>query len=78
MSIAPPTLTREQLAELFGVNQGYLGYLLKEKRIPLPVRINGEILWYADEVEASKVKMQKWLDRRAELKKKSKKVPLET
>jgi hypothetical protein len=57
-------LTRDELVNIYGVSQGYLGYLLREKKIPLPVRINGEILWYKDEVDASLPKIQPFLARR--------------
>lgn len=60
-----PTVTRDALVSIYGVSQGYLGYLLREKKIPLPVRINGEILWYEDEVSASLPKIQPFLARRA-------------
>lgn len=60
-----PTYTRERLVDIYGVSQGYLGYLLREKKIPLPVRINGEILWYKDEVDASLPKIQPFLAKRA-------------
>lgn len=60
-----PTLARESLVKLYGVSQGYLGYLLREKKIPLPVRINGEILWYKDEIDESLPKIQLFLAKRA-------------
>ena len=59
-----PTISRDDLARIYSVSQGYLGYLLREKKVPLPVRIGGEILWYADEVDASLPKMKAFLDRR--------------
>lgn len=59
-----PTVTREELVKIYDVSQGYLGYLLREKKIPLPVRINGDILWYADEVANSLPKMKAFLERR--------------
>lgn len=55
-------LRRDDLAKIYGVSQGYLGYLLREKKIPLPVRINGEILWYSDEVQASLPRIKKLLE----------------
>lgn len=58
------TIKREDLVKIYDVSQGYLGYLLREKRIPLPIRINGEILWYADEVHASLPKIKSFLSRR--------------
>ena len=62
--MAYPTISREQLAKIYGVSQGFLGYLLREKRVPLPVQIGGEILWYADEVDASLPKIKAFLERR--------------
>lgn len=59
-----PSVTREDLARTYNVSQGYLGYLLREKRVPLPVRFNGDTLWYADEVEASVAKIRQFLERR--------------
>lgn len=59
-----PAVTREELVKIYDVSQGYLGYLLREKKIPLPVRINGEILWYVDEVTSSLPKIQTFLARR--------------
>lgn len=60
-----PTISRDELVNTYGVSQGYLGYLLREKKIPLPVRINGEILWYADEVKDSLPKIMPFLAKRA-------------
>ena len=51
------TLTREQVIEIYACSHGDLGKLLREKRCPLPVRINGEIFWYKDEVENTKPKV---------------------
>lgn len=62
-----PNLTREDLARLYGVSQGYLGYLLREKKVPLPVRINGEALWYSDEVSASLPRIKKMLEHRKKI-----------
>jgi len=62
-----PTITRDKLVEIYGVSQGYLGYLLREKKVPLPVRINGEILWYSDEVNASLPRIRSFLDRKRKI-----------
>lgn len=61
-----PTISRDELTNIYKVSQGYLGYLLREKKIPLPVRINGEILWYKDEIDRSLPKIQPFLARRAQ------------
>jgi hypothetical protein len=62
-----PTVTREELVKIYDVSQGYLGYLLREKKIPLPVRINGDILWYVDEVHNSLPKIKSFLERRKKI-----------
>lgn len=62
-----PTVSREELVKIYDVSQGYLGYLLREKKIPLPVRLNGEILWYADEVHESLSKIKAFLERRKKI-----------
>lgn len=62
-----PTIDRDQLAKIYGVSQGFLGYLLREKKVPLPVQIGGEILWYADEVDASLSKIKSFLERRKKI-----------
>lgn len=62
--MTPATLTRDELARIYEVSQGYLGYMLREKKVPLPVRINGEILWYADEVQSSYAKVKAHLERK--------------
>lgn len=62
-----PTIKREDLVKIYDVSQGYLGFLLREKKIPLPVRIDGEILWYADEVSDSLPKIKSFLERRKKI-----------
>ena len=44
-----PTLLRDHLISLLGCSHFELGRLLREKIAPLPVRIDGLILWYEDE-----------------------------
>lgn len=62
-----PTLTREDLVKIYGVSQGYLGYLLREKKVPLPVQITGEPMWYEDEVSESLPKIKSLLERRKKI-----------
>lgn len=62
-----PTIDRDELAKIYGVSQGFLGYLLREKKVPLPVQVNGEILWYADEVDQSLPKIKSFLERRKKI-----------
>ena len=47
-----PTLTRDQVAAALSCSHAELGQLLREKRVPLPVRVaGGAALWFEDEVE---------------------------
>lgn len=48
--------TREQLTTLYRCSHGELGRLLVRKQAPLPIRVDGAILWFVD--EASKVQAQ--------------------
>jgi hypothetical protein len=43
------TLTREQVAARFQCSHAELGRLLRERIAPLPVRVEGAILWFEDE-----------------------------
>jgi hypothetical protein len=58
-----PTITRDALASIYGVSQGYLGRLLREKRVPLPVQISSEPLWFSDEIQASVPYIKKLVER---------------
>jgi len=58
------TLTRDKVIEFYSCSHGDLGRLLRDKLMPLPVRIEGEILWYLDELEASREKVSKILNYR--------------
>lgn len=60
-----PTITREALAQMYGCSHGDLGRLLRERLCPLPVRVEGAILWFSDEVEQTKEKVLRILARRA-------------
>lgn len=41
--------SREQLTILYQCSHGELGRLLARKMAPLPIRVDGAILWFADE-----------------------------
>jgi hypothetical protein len=41
--------TREQLTMLYHCSHGELGRLLVRKMAPLPIRVDGQILWFVDE-----------------------------
>jgi hypothetical protein len=68
-SVSPPTpgppamYTRENLTVLFKCSHGELGRLLSRKMAPLPVRIDGQILWYIDEVQNATATVQRTLER---------------
>jgi hypothetical protein len=46
-----PMFTREQVVKVYGCSHGEFGRLLIRKVAPLPIRIDGAILWFADEVQ---------------------------
>jgi hypothetical protein len=55
--------TRENLTVLFKCSHGELGRLLARKMAPLPVRIDGCILWYIDEVQNAQAQVMRTLER---------------
>ena len=55
--------TRENLTVLFKCSHGELGRLLARKMAPLPVRIDGAILWYIDEVQNAQAQVMRTLER---------------
>lgn len=48
-----PTLTRDNLIAALGCTHFEVGRLLREKIAPLPVRLEGVILFYEDECQAA-------------------------
>lgn len=61
---APPAMfTRENLTALFKCSHGELGRLLARKMAPLPVRIDGQICWYIDEVQNATPQVMRTLER---------------
>lgn len=55
--------TRENLTALFKCSHGELGRLLSRRMAPLPVRIDGAILWWIDEVQNAQATVQRTLER---------------
>lgn len=55
--------TRENLTVLFKCSHGELGRLLARRMAPLPVRLDGVILWYADEVRDAQATVVRTLER---------------
>jgi hypothetical protein len=55
--------TRENLTVLFKCSHGELGRLLSRRMAPLPVRIDGQILWHRDEVNNATATVQRTLER---------------
>jgi hypothetical protein len=55
--------TRENLTVLFKCSHGELGRLLARRMAPLPVRIDGQILWWIDEVQNATATVQRTLER---------------
>jgi len=56
--------TREQLTQAFQCSHAELGRLLRDKIAPLPIRIDGTIYWFTDEVDAAITRVEKVLERR--------------
>lgn len=55
--------TRENLTLLFKCSHGELGRLLARRMAPLPVRIDGQILWYVDEIIPATSQVQRTIER---------------
>jgi|ERR1700722_2744119 len=55
--------TRENLTQLFKCSHGELGRLASRKMCPLPIRIDGQILWYVDECLAAQAQVMRSLER---------------
>jgi hypothetical protein len=55
--------TRENLTVLFKCSHGELGRLLARKMAPLPIRIDGQILWHNDEVQNAQAQITRTLER---------------
>lgn len=53
-----PTLQRDAVVRALGVSHFELGRLLRERIAPLPVSLNGAVLWHSDEVSAAVGKCQ--------------------
>jgi hypothetical protein len=59
----PPMYTRENLTVLFKCSHGELGRLLARKMAPLPIRFDGQILWFIDEVQNAQAQVIRTLER---------------
>lgn len=57
------TFTREQLTVLYRCSHGELGRLLIRRMLPLPIRTDGQILWFADETLAAQAQTMRTLER---------------
>lgn len=55
--------TRENLTQLYRVSHGELGRLLSRKMGPLPIRIDGQILWYVDEALQMQAQVLRTIER---------------
>jgi hypothetical protein len=63
LASAATMFTRENLTVLFKCSHGELGRLLSRKMAPLPVRIDGQILWHVDEVQNASAQVLRTLER---------------
>lgn len=55
--------TREHLTILYRCSHGELGRLLVRKQAPLPIRIEGQILWHVDEAINAQAQTVRTLER---------------
>jgi len=55
--------TRENLTQLYRCSHGELGRLLARKMGPLPVRFDGQILWFCDEALRDQAQAIRTLER---------------
>lgn len=64
-------MQRDDVAKSLGVSHFELGRLLREHIAPLPVRFDGVIFWYADELEEARADclkaVERWRQRRHSL-----------
>lgn len=62
MNHPTPTMYRDTLVAALDCSHFELGRLLRERIAPLPVRLDGVILWYEDEARAALDKCRDALD----------------
>jgi len=55
--------TREQMTILYHCSHGELGRLLCRQQAPLPIRVDGVILWHVDEALEYAAQVQRTLER---------------
>jgi hypothetical protein len=55
--------TREQVVYILKCSHGELGRLLRAKMAPLPIRVEGQILFYVDETLAAQAATERTLQR---------------
>jgi hypothetical protein len=55
--------SRENLTLLFKCSHGELGRLLARRMCPLPIRHDGAILWFADEIMTATAQVIRTLER---------------
>jgi hypothetical protein len=58
-----PMYTRENLTQLYRCSHGELGRLLSRKMAPLPIRLDGAILWFVDEALGQQAQVIRTLER---------------
>ena len=55
--------TRENLTVLYRCSHGELGRLLARRMAPLPIRVDGTILWHVDECLSAQANVLRTLER---------------
>lgn len=55
--------TREQMTILYHCTHGELGRLLSRRMAPIPIRVDGAILWFVDEALSQHAQVARTLER---------------
>lgn len=55
--------TREELTIVYHCSHGELGRLLARRMAPLPIRVEGQIIWHVDECMREQAQVMRTLER---------------
>ena len=58
-----PVFTREMVTIVYRCSHGELGRLLCRRQAPLPIRLDGQIIWFQDEVMDGMAQVLRTLER---------------
>lgn len=60
---AATMFTREQMTILYHCSHGELGRLLVRRMAPIPIRVDGQIVWFVDEARNAHAQVTRTLER---------------